>query len=62
MDNQHGNSWAVDINRQEDMKIFLDWIYGNANIYLERKYQKYLEFLSSRDFSQESVRQRKRRI
>lgn len=62
VDNQHGNSWAVDINRQEDMKIFLDWIYGDANIYLERKYQKYLEFLSSRDFSQESVRQRKRRI
>ena len=62
VDNQCGNSWAVDINRQEDMKIFLDCIYGDANIYLERKYQKYLEFLNSRDFSQESVRQRKRRI
>lgn len=62
VDNQHGNSWAVDINRQEDMKVFLDWIYGDANIYLERKYQKYLEFLNSRDFSQESVRQRRRRI
>lgn len=59
---RHGNVWLVDVNRQEDMKVFLDWMYKDAKIYLERKYQKYQEFLSIRDFTEESAGQRKRRI
>ena len=31
------------INRIKDKIIFLDWIYGDCNIYLDRKYQKYLQ-------------------
>ena len=62
VDNQRGNAWAVDVNRQEDIKVFLDWIYSDAKIYMERKYKKYQEFLSVRDFTKETVRQRSRRI
>lgn len=28
-------------------KIFLNWIYGDCSIYLERKYQKYLKYYTS---------------
>lgn len=30
---------------QSDVYIFLNWIYKDANIYLDRKYEHYLEFL-----------------
>lgn len=62
VESQRENAWLVDVNRQEDIKVFLDWMYKDAKIYLERKYQKYQEFLSVRDFTEESAGQRKRRI
>ena len=56
------NCGYIKINRQEDLKIFLDWMYKDSNLYMERKYQKYLEFLSVRDFSTETKRQKRRRL
>ena len=56
------NCGYIKINRQEDLKIFLDWMYKDSSLYMERKYQKYLEFLSVRDFSVETKGQKKRRL
>lgn len=56
------NCAHLKINRQEDIKIFLDWIYKNSSLYLERKYQKYQEFLSLRDYSVETKGQKQRRV
>ena len=36
-------TYKLDINRQQDKINFLDWIYGDCNIYLDRKYKKYLK-------------------
>ena len=30
--------------KRDERREFLDWIYKNARVYLERKYKKYLEF------------------
>lgn len=35
--------YQLNICRQQDKINFLDWIYGDANIYLDRKYKKYLK-------------------
>lgn len=35
------NCGYIKINRQEDLKIFLDWMYKDSSLYMERKYQKY---------------------
>ena len=35
--------YKIDIHRQQDKINFLDWIYQDANIYLDRKYKKYLK-------------------
>lgn len=35
--------YRLDIYRQQDKINFLDWIYEDANIYLDRKYKKYLK-------------------
>lgn len=40
------NTCSLQINRLKDIKSFLDWIYEDSNIHLERKYNKYLEFLT----------------
>lgn len=56
------NCAHLKINRQEDIKIFLDWMYKDSTLYLERKYQKYQEFLSIRDYSIETKGQKQRRI
>ena len=56
------NCGYIKINRQEDLKVFLDWMYKDSNLYMERKYQKYLEFLSVRDFSVETKGQKQRRL
>lgn len=36
------NFWDLIINGRKAMKI-LDWLYGDASVYLNRKYDKYLE-------------------
>ena len=35
--------YKLDIYRQQDKINFLDWIYADANVYLDRKYKKYLK-------------------
>ena len=50
------------INRQEDIKLFMDWMYKESSLYLERKFQTYQEFLSLRDYSVETKGQKQRRI
>ena len=35
--------YKIDIHRQHDKINFLDWIYKDSNIYLDRKYKKYLK-------------------
>lgn len=35
--------YRIDIYRKDDKLKFLDWIYGDCNIYLDRKYKKYLK-------------------
>jgi intein-encoded DNA endonuclease-like protein len=32
--------------RKDDVKKILDWVYGDANIFLQRKYDKYQQFIS----------------
>ena len=42
--NKYGTEmYYIRLNRSEDKRRFLDWIYGDCNIYLDRKYQKYLQ-------------------
>lgn len=36
--------FKLGIYRQQDLKKFLDWIYHDATLYLDRKYQSYLSF------------------
>lgn len=38
------NAYALHIGKESDVIRILDWIYKDANIYLDRKYKKYLEF------------------
>lgn len=52
----------LDIDRQEDIKPFLDWIYKDSKIHLKRKYERYLEFLNGRDFNKEDEGAKRRRI
>lgn len=56
------NCAHLKINRQEDIKIFLDWMYKDSTLYLKRKYQRYQEFLSIRDYSTETKGQKQRRV
>lgn len=35
--------YVININRQNDKLNFLDWIYKDSTIYLDRKYKKYLK-------------------
>lgn len=39
---EDGTCWKLSIRKQLDVKTFLDYMYKDSNIYLERKYQKYL--------------------
>ena len=41
--NKYGTEmYYIHINKNQERLMFLDWIYNDCNIYLERKYQKYL--------------------
>jgi hypothetical protein len=40
---QKKDSWSIQINNRKEAAKFLDWIYLDSTIYLERKYNKYLE-------------------
>lgn len=39
----NGVTSVISITRNKDKLIFLDWMYHDANLYLERKYKKYLD-------------------
>lgn len=39
----------VYINGKKQVKIFLDWIYSNSNVYLNRKYEKWKNFKNEYD-------------
>jgi len=43
------DSWSLQINRVLDVEKFLDWIYFESNIYIERKYDKYRHFKNKRN-------------
>ena len=46
------NTYAnLKIERQKDVKKFLDWIYKDSKIHLIRKYDEYIKFINSRDFN-----------
>lgn len=51
---QGKNMWLYDIANQKDIKIFLDWIYQDSIIRLIRKYDDYIKFINTRDFSKET--------
>lgn len=40
------SSWEVRMSRQAEMYKFLTWIYQDSTYYLDRKYQKYQDFLA----------------
>ena len=40
----NGVTKYLSIARKDDVKKFLDWIYNDATIYLERKYQRYTQY------------------
>lgn len=42
------NNYQIACGNQENVVRFLNLIYKNANIYLDRKYKKYQEFINSR--------------
>ena len=44
---ENGITTNLCINYQDDVKAFLEWIYKDASIYLERKHNRYLEFLKT---------------
>src|SRR3990167_8104715 len=44
--NNH-ETWVWQTNCKSNVKIFLNYIYKDATIYLERKFQKYQEYLKS---------------
>jgi intein-encoded DNA endonuclease-like protein len=40
----HRNAYALHIGKERDVIRILDWIYKDAKLYLNRKYEKYIEF------------------
>lgn len=38
-------TYAFTVGAQADLKLYLNWLYADATIYLRRKYDKYQEFL-----------------
>lgn len=53
-DKKGKNMWLYDIANQRDIKIFCDWIYQNSKIHLTRKYDEYIKFINTRDFSKQT--------
>lgn len=48
INNYSTTMYRLDICRQQDKINFLDWIYQDCNIYLDRKYKKYIKVKNSR--------------
>lgn len=58
----HGKTWSLDIDRMEDILPFLNWMYEDAHIYLQRKYDRYIELITHRDTTKEDIGVKKRRL
>lgn len=43
VNNYNTTIYRLDLSRQQDKINFLDWIYQDANVYLDRKYKKYIK-------------------
>ena len=41
--NKNGITYVWTLRKKQDIKTFLDWIYKDAELYLERKYNRYIE-------------------
>ena len=41
--NKNGITSVLTLSKKHDIKTFLDWIYKDAELYLERKYKRYIE-------------------
>lgn len=46
--NNNGITKYLWIEKKKDIMIFLNWLYNDTNVYLDRKYQKYLELEQER--------------
>lgn len=61
-DKRSENYSVVEINRLTSVTKMLEWLYKDATIKMERKYNKYLEFLEHRDLTIEDFGSKKRRL
>lgn len=59
---EHGKTWSLDIDKMEDILPFLNWMYEDAHIYLQRKYDRYIELITHRDTTKEDIGAKKRRL
>lgn len=57
-----GPSRSLDIDRMEDIIPFLNWMYEDAHIYLQRKYDRYIELITHRDITKEDNGAKHRRL
>lgn len=56
------NFSLLKIEKAQELKKFLDWLYQNANCFMARKHDRAVEFLNGRDFSIETSYDKRNRI
>lgn len=56
------NHEALKIQKQKDIKKLLDWLYQDSVIHLTRKYEKYIIFINSRDFSKMTLKEKSQKV
>lgn len=61
-DKQGRKMWLYDIANQRDIKKFLEWIYQDCNICLQRKKDKADLFLKTRNFDKETQMETNKRV
>lgn len=58
----NGNYAVYNININRDIKKFLEWMYQDATIYLQRKFDKKEEYLNNRNFDVETQFEKRKRL
>lgn len=53
---------SVQIEKAHDVKKFLDWMYKDATVFMTRKHDSYIEYITKRDFSKETSYDKRDRI
>ena len=53
---------VLKIQKQNDLKKFLDYIYKDSKIHLNRKYERYITFINSRDFSKLTLKEKSKKV